>query len=127
MNRQEWKAWAQTLNPGDKVILDRWGELTVAVVEKVTNCGWIRTNKGVFSQRSYGEWFYERGGYATIVPTTPEALKEAEEWDEIKRIKKKNEETIRKAKGIMYDLARSEIKANFAEAFLKFYEERKGK
>ena len=78
MNREEWKAWAMALKPGDRVILKVWAEVKVAIVKNVTPSGRVNTNQGVFYQDSCWEHYRGYGKTnGTIEPATPELIAEA--------------------------------------------------
>lgn len=78
MNRQEWKDWAMSLKPGDKVIVQQWYCPELAIVKKVTPKGWIVTEKhGTYSQTESCEYFKERGGNYYMLPWTEEKGQEA--------------------------------------------------
>ena len=123
MTRDEWKSWANGLNPGDKVIVTGWGRNRVATVEKITPAGWVRTDKGFFIQRDFDGMYHERGGYQCIGPSTEESLKEAEEQEREERARKNREITILNAKRILSRLSYSCITYDFAVRFLSLYEE----
>lgn len=71
MTRAEWKAWAMSLKPGDKVIVKGWHSLEIATVRRITPTGRVNTDKGVFAQR---EWLDYYTGYGEtsgeLVPAT---------------------------------------------------------
>lgn len=75
--------WAMQLKIGDKVmktclvsseinindvdIPEGWIKV-VAVVEKITPSGWIKTNKGIFNRRKNSTIYMQRGDYGYIQP-----------------------------------------------------------
>ena len=110
MTREEWKAWAMSLEPGDRVIVKRWCSLEVATVKKVTPSGRVNTDKGVFYQNNWSDYYKGYGKTrGDLVPATPELIAEAEKqkWEEIE--KRHRESVIRKAKGLAYKLQYGEI------------------
>jgi hypothetical protein len=127
MTRNEWKSWAESLKPGDKVIVTGLKYTRVAAVEKITPAGWVRTDKGVFNQRDCDGEYHERGGYRLIEPCTEELLKEAEEQEREERARKSREITILNAKRTLNRLSYSCISYDFAVRFLSLYKEMQSK
>ena len=98
MNREEWKAWAMALKPGDRVILKVWAEVKVAIVKNVTPSGRVNTNQGVFYQDSCWEHYRGYGKTnGTIEPATPELIAEAEKQKLERQERQRKASVIREA------------------------------
>lgn len=110
MTREEWKAWAMSLKPGDRVIAKGWYSLEIATVQKVTPSGRVNTDKGVFAQKG---WLDHYTGYGDtsgdLVPATPELIAEAEKQEREEQERRRRESVIRNAKDLAYKLKYSEI------------------
>lgn len=117
MTREEWKEWAMSLKPGDKVIVKNWNSIKIAVVEKVTASGRVNTNKGVFYQDSC--WDHYKGYGKTngnLVPATEELIAEAEKFKREREEEYKKERTINAAKVVAYKLRYGEIEMTYKMA-----------
>lgn len=109
MKKEELRAWAESLKPGDKVVKTLfWNDTPVDVltVERLTKTGRVVTNQGTYHMT--GEWASCYKGYGSaegsIIPATPENISVAEEYKmmEQERIHKQN--VIQKAENIVYNL-----------------------
>lgn len=104
MTREEWAAWAKSLNPGDSVIVKTWSNVLLDTVRKVTPAGWVVTeNNGTFSQSKYNEKYSQRGGYYDILPVTEELRAQAVYENEKAENRRKANLAISTAKRITYD------------------------
>lgn len=104
MTREEWAAWAKSLNPGDSVIVKTWSNVLLDTVRKVTPAGWVVTeNNGTFSQSKYNEKYSQRGGYYDILPVTEELRAQAVYENEKAKNRRKANLAISTAKRITYD------------------------
>ena len=86
MTREEWKAWAMSLKPGDRVVVKHWNGLDIATVVKITPSGRINTDQGVFYQDNCFDHYQGYGKTCgDLVPVTPDLIAEAErqKWEEI--------------------------------------------
>lgn len=114
MNRDQWAVWANSLKPGDKVIIQSGSSVFLDVVKKLTPTGWIVTQKhGTYSQSRWCDRYSERGGYKDVLPWTEDleakAKKQEEEYlreQEISRI-------IQIAKNVAYDWAYSKREVDY--------------
>lgn len=109
MRREELKAWAESLKPGDKVVqTEFWDERPVDIltVERLTKTGRVVTNKGTYHMTS--EWSRSYRGYGsakgTIIPATAENMEEAKKYKKEEDEKRKIARTISEAKSIAYNL-----------------------
>lgn len=110
MTRDEWKAWAMSLKPGDKAIVKGWHSLEIATVKKVTPSGRVNTSKGVFYQDNC--WDHYKGYGKTrgdLVPATPELIAEAEKQEREEQERQRRESVVREAKSLAYQLRYGEI------------------
>lgn len=107
MTREELRKWAESLRPGDKVIVkDRGGEIRIGIVKKVTPACWVVVEKyGTFSQTQYFSRYLQRGGFAEIIPFDAELAEKAKNQEEEERQKKEMQHVISAAKQIAYDWA----------------------
>lgn len=106
MNREEWAAWAKSLNPGDNVIVKSGSRVWLDSVKRITPSGWVVTlRSGTYSQSQWREWYSERGGYKNIVPFTKELEEEAKKQNEELERQQKINATIRYATNIAHDWA----------------------
>lgn len=120
--KEEWAAWANSLKPGDKVIVEAWGTIVVDAVRRVTPSGWVVTeNYGTYSQSKYADKYSQRGGYYGIVPITEELEKRALEEMAEREKKRKIERAIRAAKSVTYEWScgKREIDFNLAIKILE--------
>lgn len=109
MTREEKRAWALSLKPGDKVVKTKyWNETPVDVltVERLTKTGRVVTNKGTYHMSSEWDSTYKGYGNAegTIIPATPENIQRAEEYYREEEENKKKRSVISKALEAAYDL-----------------------
>lgn len=110
MTRDEWKAWAMSLKPGDKVIVKSWHSLKIATVKKVTPTGRVKTDKGDFYQKDSLDYYTGYGKtYGNLVPATPELIAEAEAKEREEQERRRKESVIREAKSLAYQLRYGEI------------------
>lgn len=129
MTREEWKVWAMSLKPGDRVIVKGWHSLEIATVKKVKPTGRVKTDKGDFAQKEWLDYYTGYGKtYGDLVPATPELIAEAEKqkWEEIEA--KHRESVIREAKSLAYKLRYGEIDMPYemAEELIALVEKYKG-
>lgn len=129
MTREEWKSWAMSLKPGDKVIVKGWHSFEIATVRRITPTGRVNTDKGVFTQR---EWIDYYTGYGEtsgeLVPATSELIAEAERQEQEERERQRRESVIREAKGLAYKLRYGEIDMPYemAEELIALVKKNKG-
>lgn len=129
MTREEWKAWAMSLKPGDKAIVKGWHSLEIATVRRITPTGRVNTDKGVFAQR---EWLDYYTGYGEtsgeLVPATPELIAEAERQEQVEQERRRRESVIRKAKNLADKLRCGEINMPYemAEELIALVKKYKG-
>lgn len=106
--REEWREWALSLKPGDKVINAdySWREkVRVETVEKITPSGMVRTNIGMYAQTKYWEKYRERGKTRGFIqPATPELIQEAERQAVERERRKEMNDTIVTARSKCYNL-----------------------
>lgn len=121
MEREELRAWAENLKPGDKVVKTRyWDETPVEVltVERLTKTGRVVTNKGTYHMT--GEWASCYKGYGsaegTIIPATPENITAAEKYAKEEAERKRIARTISEAKTIAYSLRYGGIEMTYSLA-----------
>lgn len=108
MNRQEWKDWATSLKPGDKVIVSKWNVVALDYVKKVTPKGWVVTEKsGTYCQTEYCDRYLKRGGGDEIVPWSMELEQQAIVHEKALELERLRNRTISMAKSIAYDWAYS--------------------
>lgn len=114
MTREEWKRWAMSLKPGDKVIVEDWDMIKVAVVEKVTASGRVNTNKGVFYQDTCWEHYKGYGKTrGNLVPATEELIEKAEKSAKERAEQYRKSRTIESAKDLAYKLRYGEIEMTY--------------
>lgn len=110
MTRDEWKAWAMSLKPGDKVIVKYWNSLKIATVKKVTPSGRLNTDLGIFAQR---EWLDYYTGYGktrgALTPATPDLIAEVEKQEREEQERRRKEAVVREAKGLAYQIWYGEV------------------
>lgn len=87
MTKEEWRKWAESLNPGDKVIVKDYDTLRIGTVKKITPACWVVIEKyGTYSQTPYFSNYIQRGGNKYIIPFDSElaekAKKQANEKEE---------------------------------------------
>lgn len=109
MTREETRAWALSLKPGDKVVKTKYWDKTpvdVLTVEKITKSGMVATNKGTYHMTSEWESDYKGRGNAdgNIIPATPENIQMAEDYHREEEENKKKRSVIGKALEAAYDL-----------------------
>lgn len=110
MTREEWKAWAMSLKPGDRVIVTGWHSLEIATVKKVTPSGRVNTDKGVFAQKEWLDYYTGYGKtYGDLAPATPELIAEAEKQERGEQERRRRESVIREAKNLADKLRCGEI------------------
>ena len=121
ITREEWRKWAESLNPGDKVIVKYGDMLRIGTVKKVTPACWVVVEKyGTYSQTPNFSMYMERGGYKEIVPFDAELAEKAKMQEEEEQAYEEKIKTIRYAKiicnnwaserkTITYDLAKKII------------------
>ena len=100
MTREKWRKWAESLNPGDKVIVQvGGGALRIGTVKKVTPAGWIVVEKyGTYSQTQNFSMYMERGGYKEIIPFDAELAEKAKKQEEEEQAFEEKRKTIRDAR-----------------------------
>lgn len=129
MTKDEWKEWAMSLRPGDRVIYKNWnGVAGIAIVSKVTPTGIVRTDRGSFAQRPYFDHYIGVGKtWGNIVPLTPEL--EAEALDVMRREAEAKERkmTITKSGNIAYEfwISREKISYELAAELIELYDKYK--
>lgn len=129
MTREEWKAWAMSLKPGDKVIVKGWHSLEIATVQKVTPSGRVNTDKGVFSQKEWLDYYTGYGKtYGDLAPAIPELIAEAEKQERKEQERRRRESVIREAKNLADKLRCGEIDMPYqmAEELVALVEKYKG-
>lgn len=129
MTREEWKAWAMSLKPGDKVIVKGWHSLEIAIVKKVTPTGRVKTDKGDFFQKDWLDYYTGYGKtYGDLVPATPELIAEAEKQEREEQERRRKESVIREAKSLAYQLRYGEIDMPYemAEELIALVEKYRG-
>lgn len=110
MTRGEWKAWAMSLKPGDRAIVNGWYSLEIATVKKVTPSGRVNTDKGVFYQDNWSDYYKGYGKtHGDLVPATPELIAEAEKQEREEQERRRRESVVREAKSLAYQLRYGEI------------------
>lgn len=122
LNREEWKAWAMSLKPGDKVIVKGWNS-------KVTPTGRVKTDKGEFYQKDWFDYYTGYGKtYGDLVPATPELIAAAEAQERTEQEWRRKESVIREAKSLAYQLRYGEIDMPYemAEELIALVEKYKG-
>lgn len=106
--REEWREWALSLKPGDKVINADYSwnnKIRVEFVEKITKSGMVRTNKGVYAQTKYWDNYKGRGETrGSIKPATLELIQQAEFQAQEEEKEKMVKRTIAEAKVLCYNL-----------------------
>lgn len=106
MTREEWRKWAYSLKPGDKVIVKDYGTLRIGTVKKITPACWVVIEKyGTYSQTPYFSNYSQRGGYKEIVPFDAELAEKAKKQEEEERQENEKLKVIRAAKNIAHDWA----------------------
>lgn len=104
--REELRKWAESLKPGDKIIVKNGSTLRIGTVKKVTPAGWVVVEKyGTYAQKSYLSSYRQRGGYKEIVPFDAELAEKAKKQEEEERQENEKQRVIRAAKNIAYDWA----------------------
>lgn len=106
ITREEWRKWAESLNPGDKVIVKYGDMLRIGTVKKVTPACWVVVEKyGTYSQTPNFSMYMERGGYKEIVPFDAKLAEKAKKQEEEERQENEKLKVIRAAKNIAHDWA----------------------
>lgn len=109
--REQWEKWAKSLNPGDKVIVRKWGtDYKVRAVDHVTKSGLVVLDTGAcysFYARS-GLMYRERGGFSELLPFTEELENKAKEQAEERERQEQTHKTILDAKLICRELCYEE-------------------
>lgn len=101
MTREELRKWAESLMPGDKVIVKSGDVLRIGTVEKVTPACWVVVEKyGTYSQTKYYSTYFQRGGYKEIIPLDSELAEEAKKQEEEAQACEEKRKTILIAKTI---------------------------
>lgn len=101
MTREEWRKWAYSLKPGDKVIVKDYGTLRIGTVKKITPACWVVIEKyGTYSQTPYFSNYSQRGGYKEIIPLDAELAEEAKKQEEEAQAYEEKRKTILKARTI---------------------------
>lgn len=124
MNKEETKAWVNTLKPGDKVIYyGAWNCAPAAIlfVKKVTPTGIVRTENGSYKVGNYGNRCAAQGsGYGYIGPYTEADASAAKKHVAEVEEQRRQERLIRAAKIACHDLCCGKIQmtAEMAEAIL---------
>lgn len=104
MTREEWRSWAMSLSPGDKVIVGTFTRLIPETVKKVTSAGWVVTsNSGTYGQTKWRDRYTQRGGYNEIFPFTEYLWSKAIEQQKERERKEKINNTICKAKMVAHN------------------------
>lgn len=99
ITREEWRKWAESLNPGDKVIVKYGDMLRIGTVKKVTPACWVVVEKyGTYSQSKYCSMYMERRGHKIILPFDAELAEEAKKQEEEEQAYEEKRKTIRDAK-----------------------------
>lgn len=128
ITREEWRKWAESLKPGDKVIVQvGGGRLRIGTVKKVTPSGWVVVEKyGTYSQTSYFSRYMERGGYKEIIPFDAELAEKAKKQEEEEQAYEEKRKTIRDAKIICDNWAseRKPITYELAKKIIALYDEK---
>lgn len=110
---EKMKAWADSLKPGDKVVIKLFGQrgcIDVATVKYFTPTGRVVTDKGTYFQSKYSGNYKGYGeAIGCIVPATPESIAEAERNKAKEEQDKKDREAIRTAGTIAWKIWRDEI------------------
>lgn len=118
MTREEWKEWALSLEPGDTVVIERWGPTYMkATVQKITPTGRVNTDKGVFAMN---EWSGTYCGYGKtnghLMKPTTELLEKAEKYEKEEADRKRKQEAINKAQKFAWELYVASRNMDYATA-----------
>ena len=110
MTREESRKWAESLRPGDEVIVSYGGIYRIGTVKRVTPAGRVVVEKyGTYFQNKYDSLYTERGRAINIVPNIvpfDEKLAEiAKKQEKIEADYKGAMKLFREAKAIAYDWA----------------------
>lgn len=109
MTREEWKAWAMSLKPGDKVIVKVGYTLEIANVESITENGKIKTNLGDFALGLFGMYTGCGKTYGCLYPANQELIAEAERQEREEQERRRKASVISEAKSLAYMLRYGEI------------------
>lgn len=110
MTREEWRKWAESLKPGDKVIVEAGSMLRIGTVKKVTPTCWVVVEKyGTYSQTPYFSTYRERGGYKEIIPFDEVLAEKAKKQEEEEQAYEERRKTILDAKIICGNWASGRI------------------
>lgn len=129
MTREEWRKWAESLKPGDKVIVQvGGGRLRIGTVKKVTPAGWVAVEKyGTYSQTLNFSRYMERGGYKEIVPFDAEIAEKAKMQEAEEQAYEEKRKIIRDAKIICdnWSSGRSSFTYELAKKIIALADEKK--
>lgn len=126
-SREQWKDWAINLKAGEHVVIKSFGVVVPAVVQRITPGGKVRTNKGLFAQLKYCDWYRGVGTSGFLEPATPEMWAQAVQDEEKRAEAKKQYDRIQKAKSIAYRLCYGplEINQELAQILIEYAEKAK--
>lgn len=127
ITREEWRKWAESLNPGDKVIVKYGDMLRIGTVKKVTPACWVVVEKyGTYSQTQTFSRYMERGGYKEIIPFDGELAEKAKKQEEEEQAYEEQRKTIRDAKIICdnWSSGRSSITYKIAKKIIALADEK---
>ena len=127
ITREEWRKWAESLNPGDKVIVKYGDMLRIGTVKKVTPACWVVVEKyGTYSQSKCCSIYMERRGNKIIIPFDAETAEEAKKQEKEEQAYEEQRKTIRDAKIICdnWSSGRSSITYEIAKKIIALADEK---